>query len=55
MKKFFILMLFALNMVYFQQAVASSPIDQTIIFYADEDKPDEGSGGDGDAKEEDCE
>ena len=63
MRKFFILMLFALNLVYFHQAMASSQIDQTIIFYAEEGKPDEGKdkgkgkGGDEDegAKEEDCE
>lgn len=54
MRKIFILMLFALNMVYFHQAMASSQIDQTIIFY-EEDKPDGDKGGDGDAKEEDCE
>ena len=53
MRKFFILMLFALNMVYFQSAMASSPIDQTIIFYAEGEKT--GEGEDGDAKEEDCE
>lgn len=60
MRKVFILMLFALNMVYFHQAMAASPIDQTIIFYADEDKADDGKDGDKKdedegAKEEDCE
>lgn len=58
MKKIFILMLFALNMVYFSQAMASSPIDQSVIFN-EEGKAD---GENGDSKkdgeenpEEDCE
>ncbi|MDH5600078.1 MAG: hypothetical protein OEY78_02115 [Gammaproteobacteria bacterium] len=63
MRKVFILMLFALNMIYFHQAMAASPIDQTIIFYAevdegkDGDKKKDGKKKDGDegAKEEDCE
>ena len=61
MRKFFILMLFAMNMVYFNQAMASSPIDQTIIFNED-GKADEGKDGDKGGKdgekspdEEDCE
>ena len=56
MKKIFILMLFALNMVYVHQAMAASAIDQSVIFYEGE-KPDEGKGKDGKEKnpEEDCE
>ena len=60
MRKVFILMLFALNMVYFHQAMAASPIDQTIVFY-EEGKPDGGKkdgdkkGEDEGATEEDCE
>ena len=52
MKKIFILMLFALNLVFVHQAMAASVIDQPVIFN-EEGKPDDG--GDGDAKEEDCE
>lgn len=62
MRKFFILMLFAMNMVYFNQAMASSPIDQTIIFNeeggtTDEKKDGDKGGKDGEKSpdEEDCE
>ena len=59
MSKFFIFLLFALNLVSFNHAMASSCIDQTIV-YNEEGKPD-GEGGDKSegedegAKEEDCE
>ena len=55
MRKFFILMLFALNMVYFHQAMASSQIDQTVIFYEEEGKPDDGKKDGEKNPEEDCE
>jgi hypothetical protein len=48
-------MLFALNMVYFQPAMASSPIDQTVIFYEEEKSGENGSDEDEGATEEDCE
>ncbi|MCW8901885.1 MAG: hypothetical protein OQK75_03340 [Gammaproteobacteria bacterium] len=63
MRKVFILMLFALNMVYFNHAIASSNIDQSVI-YNEEGKPEEGKdggkkdgkkGGDKKNPEEDCE
>ena len=58
MNKIFIVMLFALNMVYFNQAMASSQIDQGIIF--NEEGKAEGDKGDGkkdgeENPEEDCE
>lgn len=58
MKKIFILMLFALNIVYFNQAMASSQIDQSIIF--NEEGKVDGEKGDGkkdgeENPEEDCE
>ena len=62
MNKIFIVMLFALNMVYFNQAMASSQIDQSVIF--NEEGTADGENGDGkkDGKkdgeenpEEDCE
>ncbi len=55
MSKFFILMLFALNLVSFNHAMASSHLDQTIIFN-DAEKPDDGK-GEGEEKnpEDDCE
>ena len=62
MNKIFIVMLFALNMVYFNQVMASPQIDQNIIFNEEEGKPDDskpddskGEGEDEGAKEEDCE
>ncbi len=57
MSKFFILMLFALNLVSFNHAMASSHLDQTIIFN-DAEKPDDGKGeGEDEEKnpEDDCE
>lgn len=58
MNKIFIVMLFALNMVYFNQAMASSQIDQSIIF--NEEGKADGEKGDGkkdgeEDPEEDCE
>ena len=55
MSKFFILMLFALNLVCFNHAMASSHFDQTVIFN-DAEKPDDGE-GEGEEKnpEDDCE
>ena len=59
MNKIFILMLFALNMVYFNQAMASPQIDQGVIF--NEEGKAEGEKGDGkkdgekSPDEEDCE
>ena len=58
MNKIFIVMLFALNMVYFNQAMASSQIDQSIIFNeegkADGEK-DDGKKDEEKNPEEDCE
>ena len=55
MRKVFILMLFVLNLVYFNHAMALSHIDQTVIANdegkPDESKPDE-SKPDGDKGEE---
>ena len=53
MRKFFILMLFALNLVSFNHAMASSDLDRTIIFN-DAEKPDDGKDEEADP-EEDCE
>jgi len=53
MSKFFILMLFALNLVSFNHAMASSHLDQTIIFN-DAEKPDDGKGEE-ENPEDDCE
>lgn len=53
MKKFFILMLFALNLVYFNHAMALSNTDQTVIFN-DEGKPDGEKDGEKNP-EDDCE
>ena len=58
MRKFFILMLFALSLVSFNQAVASSNLDQNIIFNdADgaEEGKDKGKGEEKSPDEEDCE
>ncbi len=41
MSKFFILMLFSLNLVSFNHAMASSHLDQTVIFN-DTGSPEEG-------------
>ena len=58
MRKFFILMLFALSFVSFNQAMASSNLDQNIIFNdADgaEEGKDKGKGEETSPDEEDCE
>lgn len=60
MRKFFILMLFALNLVYFNQAMAlsSSHIDQSIIFNEDGKSGDKKDGDKKDGEknpEENCE
>lgn len=57
MKKFFILMLFALNLAFVHQAMASSQIDKSISCYAEDGKKkgDKGKGEDEGATEEDCE
>jgi len=57
MRSFFILVLLALNLVYFNHAMALSNLDQTVIFN-DDGKSDEGKddGKDGEKNpEEDCE
>jgi hypothetical protein len=54
MSKFFILMLFVLSLVSFNHAVASSHLDQTIIFN-DAEKPDDGKEGEEKDPEDDCE
>lgn len=59
MRKVFILMLFALNMAYFNNAIASSNIDQCVI-YNEEGESEEGTDGgkkkDGEKNpEEECE
>jgi len=57
MSKFFILMLFALNLVSFNHAMASSHLDQTVIFN-DTGSPEEGKDkGEDEEKnpEDDCE
>jgi len=54
MRKFFILMLFALNMVSFNHAMATSNLDSSVIFNDAEEGKDKGK----DEKknpEEDCE
>jgi len=58
MRKFFILMLFALNLVSFNHAMASSHLDQSVIFN-DADTEDGKGGKDGKDEEknpeDDCE
>ena len=58
MRKFFILMLFALNLVSFNQAMASSNLDQNIIFNdanGTEEGKDKGKGEGTSPEEDDCE
>jgi len=58
MRKVFILMLFVLNLVYFNHAMALSHIDQTVIANdegkPDEGKPDDGKDGEKTNPEDDC-
>jgi len=55
MRKFFILMLFALNLVSFNHAMASSNLDQSVIFNDAEKGKDKDKGGEKSPDEEDCE
>ena len=58
MRKFFILMLFALSLVSFNHAMASSNLDQSVIFNdepAPEDGKDKGKDEEKSPDEEDCE
>ena len=54
MRKFFILMLFALNLVSFNHAMASSHLDQTVIFNDAEEGEDKGQDEEKNP-EDDCE
>ena len=59
MSKFFIFLLFALNLVYFNHAMATSCIEQTVV-YNEEGKPDDGKDdekkdGEKNPDEEECE